>query len=118
MSGRRSDSGTLERIFDVLSDPRRRALLHALREVETTTLETVADELVGAERNHPIGIEQTENAERLEMALHHTHLPKMAEAGVIIYDPQTRTIGTTSATDEAYDVLQASWEIVTVDRSE
>lgn len=32
-----------------------------------------------------------ESVERVAITLHHTHLPKMAEMGVVDYDPVTRT---------------------------
>lgn len=33
-----------------------------------------------------------ESIERVAITLHHTHLPKMAEMGVVDYDPESRTV--------------------------
>ena len=95
MNDHHSDSGTSERIYKILSHPTRRVLLHVLRGIETpTTIETVANEVA-----------QTEKTRQLEVALHHSHLPKMADAGVIDYDPETGTIRTNDTIDKVYSVL-------------
>ncbi|MFC4436219.1 MULTISPECIES: DUF7344 domain-containing protein [Natrialbaceae] len=88
---------SLERTYEILSHPTRRSLLRRLRNVETTTVRTAADNLAEAER--------IEKAERGEVMLHHVHLPKMSDAGIIDYDPDTGTIRTNETTDAICDVL-------------
>nr|WP_306055443.1 hypothetical protein [Natronococcus sp. AD5] len=77
-----------------------------LWEIETpTTVETVACALVDADGSQSDGAEQTEEIKQLEIALYHVHLPKMADVGVINYDPRTGTIRTNDTTYIAYNVL-------------
>lgn len=73
----------LDTLFDVLSDQRRRRLLYALVEAETTTVadltETVSERVAAG---------RTE----LGLAFHHVHLPKLAAAGLIDYEPKAGTV--------------------------
>lgn len=88
---------SLERICKILSHPTRRTLLRQLRNVETTTVRAAAGSLAEAER--------IEEVERVETMLHHVHLPKMADAGILDYDPETGAIRTNETTDAIYDAL-------------
>lgn len=106
MSTSHGDGGTIERICDLVSHPTRRVLLRVLRDIETpTTIETVAGEIIDADGNRPDGVEQTEKADRVVVELYHIHLPKMADTGMINYDPETGTIRTNDTIDVAYNVL-------------
>lgn len=92
-------SCTFERICRILIHPTRRTLIRRLRTIETPTkLRTVAAELAETER--------VETPERAEMMLHHVHLPKLADAEVLEYDPDTGVIRTNETTDAVYDVLE------------
>lgn len=95
----------VESLRDVLSHPTRRALLYALGRTETTTLEAVARTLVEPDEYRFDGGTRLEETNRGEVALHHVHLPKMAAAGVIDYDPEAKTVETNDTTDAAYDLL-------------
>ena len=89
---------TLERTYEVLSHPTRRVLLRRLRDVETTTVRAAAANLVEAER--------IEDPDRVEVMLYHVHLPKLADAGILGYDPDTGAIRTNETTGAVYDVLE------------
>lgn len=72
-----------ETTFELLSDPVREAIISVLhesgsveRERLTETLTTDTDE--GARR-------------RTRISLHHNHLPRLADAGLIVYDDETVT---------------------------
>lgn len=86
------------RIHEILSHPKRRALLHSLRGVDTTTVETVAADLVEIEEPRFDGGVGPGKTGSLRVALHHQHLPKMADAGVLDYDSGSRVIETTRTT--------------------
>lgn len=92
----------LDLMYEIMADPIRRALLTHLQETDVTTLDAAADELAAMDTL------QREDLQRLKSALHHTHLPKMADAHVIDYDRDTGTIRTTSATDGAFQVMAES----------
>ncbi|SFS46911.1 DUF7344 domain-containing protein [Halostagnicola kamekurae] len=88
-----------ETVLHLVADPRRRTILHQLREnggvIEIEALADVVAERTA--RSSPI--EETDpptartDDQRLTRAeLHHTHLPKLADAGVIEYDSRTGTV--------------------------
>lgn len=98
----------LDELFDLLSEPVRGTLLAVLddvaREDFPLDVEAVADAVL--ERSGP-GREPgpTDDArERLVVSLHHRHLPKLADAGVLAYDREERTV-----TFEGYPPLRDVW---------
>lgn len=109
MSDGYDDSGTFERVCEIVSHPTRQEIVQVLRENETpTTTKTVASELDDIDGNQSIGVDSTEKSERVVIALSHLHLPKMADAGLIDYDPETRTIRTNDTINVAYDILDVA----------
>lgn len=64
--------------FDVLRAPRRRYVLHFLREHESATVSTIA---AWVARHEP-----ENDPNRVETSLHHSHLPKMENVGLIGVD--------------------------------
>lgn len=82
---------SLDETLGLLSNRERRTLLAYLREEgdRTLTFDEVVDHLV-AQRSERIG-EQTDR-DHVARSLHHVHVPKLAEAGVVEYDTQDRTI--------------------------
>lgn len=96
------DADQMSRVCEVLSHPVRRSLLRVLRETGPTTVERAASRLAdGAGR--PDGARA--GGDRLDVALHHVHLPKMAAAGVVEYDPTSRTVAPDAPARVAYALL-------------
>ena len=71
---------TLETVFSTLRDPVRRRLLTALTETDPLPIE----EFVRA-------IDRGESTGR-EIRLHHVHLPKLREADIVDWDPDTGVV--------------------------
>lgn len=80
-----------DRAFDVLADAGRRAVIEALSEDGSATIEALASRLAS----------QHASESRAKLALVHRHLPKLREAGVVTYDPTTQKV----EFDDARDVL-------------
>ncbi|AEN07598.1 hypothetical protein Halar_0342 (plasmid) [halophilic archaeon DL31] len=78
--------------FDALTHPYRRHVLYCLRAnsgmvaIDTLTA-MLANELEG-----PSATAGRKTPEHIEVALHHMHLPKLAEAGLITFDADTHTV--------------------------
>lgn len=70
----------LDTMFELLADQRRRLALHHLVEEETGELDEIADAVCSSIESDP---------PEVAMTLHHTHLPKLDEAGIIEYDPRS-----------------------------
>jgi len=76
------ERATLDELFEVLSKPPRRRILTALAAANPTNeAEFVPRDFTGDERG-----------EDILMRLHHTHLPKLDEAGFIEWNPDSKTI--------------------------
>lgn len=87
---------SLDRIFDLLASRRRRYVVYQLNEAETAvvTLDELADQLVEWERDWD-GRDDRERAtyrDRVRVTLHHNHLPRLADAGLIDYDARSQTV--------------------------
>lgn len=87
-----SEEETLDACCDVLSDQRRRYLCaHLLKSGEGVYS---LDELVERvrERGRDDASELEKHRQRIRLELHHWHLPKLADTGLINYDAGTRTV--------------------------
>ncbi|SEW13018.1 DUF7344 domain-containing protein [Halobacterium jilantaiense] len=74
----------------LLRDDRRRLVLDVFAErPSTVTLSEVATEIDAREGGYDA---DSDAVERVEVSLHHTHLPKMDELGVLSYRPETHHI--------------------------
>ena len=83
---RGTTSGQLTLLYWVLADHRRRALLQCLRNTEDpVSVSALVTELTqGDQQVTPDEITNT------EIALHHIHLPTLADTGIIEYDQSTQ----------------------------
>lgn len=86
------DSSRLTETFDLLTHPHRRYVLYYLtRESEAVDVATLAASLVEWDGDHA----RTDRLTRIEnvtAGLYHTHLPKLADAGVIAFGPNMDSI--------------------------
>lgn len=72
--------------YRLLADERRRAVLDVLAaENGAVDLDDLVDEIVSR-------VDQVDDTRQTKVALHHTHLPLMDEAGVVDYAPASNQI--------------------------
>lgn len=76
-----------ETAFDLLGDEYRRAIVALLDEEGSVPRERLPNRLL--DRGGPD--EETLTRRRLRIALHHNHLPRLADAGVVTYDEEVVT---------------------------
>lgn len=99
----RTDEGdtlSQNRVFDLLSNARRRFVLHYLNQQEgPIELRELADEVARWET----GSESLtrKQRKRVYVSLYQTHIPRLADAGVVDYDPDT---GLVELVDRARDI--------------
>lgn len=85
-----------ETLFDLLQNRQRRYLLYSLDQSPDSVV--ALDELVGRvldwEQAMNAGVEEktAELETQIRVSLHHNHLPRMAEAGLIEYDSRSETV--------------------------
>lgn len=84
-------------LFELLSNPRRRMTLQILHDHgdDIEDIHDLVDHVAAAETNTPIKQLTYREKKRLYISLYQTHVPKLAEAGVIHYDPDTGTVDPT-----------------------
>lgn len=106
-------------VFDLLSSPRRRFVLYYLRsETESMQLTDLADEVAAWEYETPVEELTEQERKRAYVSLYQTHVPKLAEAGLIDYDTDSGTIRLTDRIHEVDEYLPSeggldiSWELL------
>lgn len=82
---------SLDAILDLLADHQRREILQCLVESadQTATMGEIADRLISVESERT---GKRPGRDQVEVRIHHTHLPKLTEAGVVEYDARTQEL--------------------------
>jgi len=84
---------TRDRVFDILSSPRRRYVLYFLRtEPNPIQLTDLAEHVAAWENDTTVEELSTQQRKRVYVSLYQTHLPKLAEAGLVDYDEETGAV--------------------------
>ena len=73
-------------VFTLLKNPRRRAVLRHLEDTPETTLADLADRVAAEENDTTPELLSSSDRKRVYISLYQSHLPKLAEFGVIEYD--------------------------------
>lgn len=115
-----SDKPSIDELFDILSDSRRRQILSILMDHgEELTLSQLADKVAsrdsGPPRNevpkekHQVRSEVPEDSSnRLTTSLHHVDIPKMDQVGLVEFDPDRKTIRATENATQIEQILALS----------
>lgn len=98
-------------VWHLLSDPRRRYVLEHLHSTERTTLAALARGIESMDEagRSGTGRRTPTSRRRIEIALAHDHLPRLADCGVIAYDPSTLRVVLTAG-PETRRLLEAALE--------
>ncbi|MFC7081117.1 DUF7344 domain-containing protein [Halorussus caseinilyticus] len=89
-------------IFGLLADDRRWYALRSLsRRVGSASVDELADELALRE-----GARLSERRDRIRTSLHHHHLPRLCDAGVVRYDAERGTVELLDARDRLAPYLE------------
>lgn len=99
---------TTQDIFQVLGNARRRFVLHHLRQGGGVSTKYELSRAIAAwEHDVPAGEVTAEQRKPVYIALHQTHLPQMADRGVVTYDDD----GTVALTESVED-LEVYFDVV------
>ena len=83
------ESPGLDALFDALSDRRRREVVRYLSENGSEiALADLAAEVAAREHGIPIRETDPDEVERVYVSLYHAHVPKLANAGLVEYEPE------------------------------
>lgn len=97
-------------LFRVLSHRRRRRILWFLLERPETTVGELADILVGWELADEDGTADPDKHRRVLVALHHNHLPMLAESDLVEYDTETGTVRFSSPPEPVTVLIKFSYQ--------
>lgn len=87
----RADAGG-DRLFRTLANSRRRRVITVLADVEETSVETLARRVAAREaRTDPDDVSE-QTVDRVEVSLHHSHLPAMAGIDLLAYDRESDSV--------------------------
>ncbi len=84
-------------LFEILADPRRRRLIAVLKERDQTDrvfVDTLSSQLAACEKATDGAIDE------IALTLHHHHLPKLDEAGLIRYEPTSKMVEFTAVVND------------------
>lgn len=96
-------------VFEGLSHQYRRELLRYLCEEESASLRTVAEHIAACEAGVSRDEVSDDQYERVLADLYHTHVPKLADIGVIEFDVHREQITPTSKVRDLCEYLEL-WE--------
>jgi hypothetical protein len=112
VEGIRRVMDSLNRIFDLLSKERRRYALYYLeRQDGPVSVDELAERVVEWETDPAAVSIPEERFERVEIELHHNHLPKASEAEFVEYNPERREVEVTGTPPEFNAIISIA-EIV------
>lgn len=108
------DGDSLDTVFGLLADERRRLLLYLLREHGEANLDDLADVLTGwlAVRRGG-GVGTPEARRKLYVSLYHTHVPKLRGAGIVTFDEGTTVVSFEPPSEELDRLLDTALEMDT-----
>lgn len=121
-SEREGASGTTpglsdDQLYRALASTQRRRLLYLLRDDAERTVEQIATALAGWDAAETGKMATPDDHDRLVVALEHTHLPLLAETGLITYDRASGAVRIEPLDDAVSTVLRQSVEAERSSRS-
>lgn len=100
-----SDDQSLDVVFDLLADQRRRYVLACLiDQTEAIGLADLAEDVATRENEGTVTELPKEKVRTIHTSLYHAHIPKLVEAGAVEYD-QNRDLVRVSETSEQVEHL-------------
>lgn len=104
-----AESLTTDQAFHLLGDSTRRRALAALRATDgAMSLDELAEATVSRAEDATSGVISADRRERTVASLHHCHLPKLDDAGVVEYDLDGNRVEPTEEVEE----LEPYFEVI------
>jgi hypothetical protein len=98
---------TQDDVFEILSSPRRRYLLYHLRTAgEPIELIELAEHVAAWENDVDREELTAQERKRVYVSLYQTHVPKLDEAGIVDYDPDSGVVALTRRAELLDDYLE------------
>jgi len=95
-----------DKIFHLLQNERRRAVIRYLRDEEgTVSMRDIAEQVAAWEHDTSVAALDSDERQRVYIPLYQNHLPKLDEEGVIEYNQSRGTVERTSVADQLEQYL-------------
>lgn len=107
-----------DRFYRALASSHRRRLLYYLLEHEERTVEELASVLSGWEATETGTMHTAADRSGIRLQLLHNHLPQLADAGLIAYDPDGDTVRLESLHPRVTQLIRQSAEAEQVEQAE
>lgn len=98
-------------LYDALATSHRRRLLYHVLETGESTVEELATVLSGWEVATTDTMHTGEDRSKLRLHLVHNHLPRLADRGLILYDPETGSVELASLHPMDAEMIRRTIEI-------
>lgn len=99
------DRTPIERLLDALNDRRRRELLYLLQDVDVVDVESVVRSLAASERDARPREVSDDDLQETRTALHHNHLPRLRQLGLVDFDRRSEMLRLNITDDEQATLL-------------
>lgn len=97
---------TRDDVFDLLSNARRRYVIHYLAgSGGRENLTELAEEVAAWEMGVPVDAVTDDARRRVYISLYQTHLPKLEQSGIVTYDQESRIVELTVRADDLVTYL-------------
>ena len=107
---------SLDAVYHLLQNQRRRRIIRYLAETDgTATRDEIVGRLAKLEAETEGGHISSQARQRVYVALHQTHLPKLDRADIVEYAPDRGTVTPRSALEEIYRVLENTRRVSAVE---
>jgi len=94
-------------VFDLLSNSRRRFVLHYLKQADDPVrLSELAAEIAAIENEVPVDELTSQQRKRTYVSLYQTHIPKLQDAGAVSYDAETGMVRLAAGAGEIGEYFQ------------
>jgi hypothetical protein len=100
------ESLSLDTIFEILKNQRRRYVLQYLRDADgTVQLNELADQVAAWENDKPVNLVSSNERKRVYVGLYQCHLTKMNDSNVIDFDQYRGSVEVRPEIDQLYEYL-------------
>ena len=96
-----------DELFAVLSNQRRRYALQCLGEEQKPMV--LADLVIGVaerEQEAPVSDIPAEDVDRIRLSLYHSHVPKLADVGLVEYTPERELVSLSTESEQVETLVE------------
>jgi hypothetical protein len=95
-----------DHVYEALEHPRRRYLCYTLLEDDEWSLSELAGKIAAWETDQPADEVSEPERQRVYVSLYHSHVPKLADCGVVSFDADAETLSTAENAGQVLEALQ------------